>query len=89
MKPQGLTSVPGSCAFRLMQLQLAIFILLTICGTDNKEGSPGGGGGVKLFFFLSFSNALKNLEQRDMKLELCRAAREWKSNQRPLNFPLI
>jgi len=49
MKPQGLTSVPGSCAFRLMQLQLAIFILLTICGTDNKEGSPGTVGG----FFLS------------------------------------
>jgi len=40
---------PGSCAFRLMQLQLAIFILLTICGTDNKEGSPGTVGG----FFLS------------------------------------
>jgi len=84
MKPQGLTSVPGSCAFRLMQLQLAIFILLTICGTDNKEGSPGTVGGV-----LSFSNALKNLEQGDLKLELCRAPREWKSNQRPLNFPLI
>lgn len=41
----------GSCAFRLMQLQLAIFILLTICGTDNKEGPPERGRKKK--FFLS------------------------------------
>ncbi len=68
-----------------MQLQLAIFILLTICGTDNKEGPPGRGREKKVFI----SNALKNVEQRDMKLELCRAAREGKSNPRPLNFSLV
>lgn len=68
-----------------MQLQLAIFILLTICGIDNKEGPLGREREKKVFI----SNALKNVEQRDMKLEVCRAVREGKSNPRPLHFSLV
>lgn len=45
------------------------------------------GEGEKKKVFIS--NALKNFEQRDMKLELCRAAREVKRNPRPLNFSLV